>query len=99
MVDYEADISANQHKLKVVKHLYDSSRPCLNGLGDFDCEFGDGNRTVRVDLMSGSVFPDNFDYSTLVGKYVSVSHTFGYLFIANDTEVLPEKYEDDTNDY
>ena len=99
MVDYDTDISANRHKLKVVKHLYDSSRPDINNIGDFECEFGDGNRTVRVDLMSGSTFPDNFDYSTLVGKYVSVGHTHGYLFIANDAEVLPENDEDDTNDY
>ena len=88
MIDYEQEIAPTQHILDVVKWLYEPQRPDKHSIGDFECRFADGKRTVRVDLMSGSSFPDDFDYSSLVGKRVKVSHTHGFLFIANEPEVI-----------
>ena len=86
MIDYQDDVSGSEHVLEVVSHCYDSD--AKSDMGDFLCKFGDGERTVRVDLMSGSEFPDDFEYSSLVGKHVKVSHSHGYLFIANDAQVI-----------
>ena len=89
MIDYEGDIAPAEHVLDVVRWLYDPSRPDAHSMGDFECKFGDGERTVRVDLMSGSTFEDDFDYSILVGRRVKVRHAHGYLFIADDPKLLP----------
>jgi hypothetical protein len=86
MIDYQEDVSSSEHVLEVVSHCYDSY--AKSGMGDFVCKFGDGERTVRVDLMSGSRFPDDFDYASLVGKHVKVSHSHGFLFIANDAQII-----------
>jgi hypothetical protein len=89
MKDYETDIAPAEHILGVVRWLYDPKRPDAYSIGDFECTFGDGNRTVRVDLMSGSTFEDDFDYSSLVGRRVKVGHAHGYLFIADEPKLLP----------
>ena len=86
MIDYEKDIAPTEHVLEVVRHLYCPATH--SGYADFECKFGDGDRTVRVDLVSGSTFEDDFDFASLVGKSVKVSHSHGYLFVANDTQVI-----------
>jgi len=86
-VDYQEDISHTEHVLEVFEHLYTSTNS--RGQGDFLCKFGDGDGTVLVDLMSGSEFPDDFDFASLVGKRVKVKHTHAYQYIAIDAEILP----------
>ena len=84
-INYHGDVSNSPHDLKVVAHLYDESRPDLHGYGDFMCDFN--GRSVIVDLISGSEFPDDFDYKSLVGKTVSVDHSHGYKYIASNAFV------------
>lgn len=85
-VDYQEDVAPTEHVLEVIEHLYTPAN--TRGLGDFRCKFGDGDRTVIVDLMSGSEFPDNFDFASLVGKRVKVTHTHAYQYIASDAQVI-----------
>ena len=85
-VDYQDDVSPTEHVLDVVEHLHTTTNS--RGLGDFRCKYGDGDRTVIVDLMSGSEFPDDFDFQSLVGKRVKVTHTHAYQYIANDAVIL-----------
>lgn len=86
-VDYQDDVSPTEHVLEVIEYLYTPTN--FRGQGDFRCKFGDGDRTVIVDLMSGSEFPDDFDYASLVGKRVKVDHTHAYQYIADSVEILP----------
>lgn len=86
MIDYHSDIAPTQHRLKVLRCLHDGTVYSKYSHGDFECEYGD--RKVFVDLMSGSSFPDDFDYSSLVGETVNVDHTHGYMFIATDATIV-----------
>jgi len=86
LFDYQEDVSPTEHVLTVVEHLYTPTNHY--GMGDFNCTFGDGGKTIKIDLMSGSEFPDDFDFSSLVGKRVKVGCSHAYHYIANDTQIL-----------
>lgn len=85
-IDYQEEIAPTEHVLNVARHLHTPT----NGysLGDFECKFSQTDQTVIVDLMSGSEFPDDFDYSSLVGKQVKVTNTHALHYIATDAKVL-----------